>query len=134
MTVIQNDIISHDRWNSRRVPGHGPSLQVCLSKSNPLHVFPPFCGVGLVQVRSRIIDPDPQVTEQALEPAQDDQPPSTVSRAESEICICKSAWLKTSVYLMHDLKYNDLAFNWDPKPPLSYLGCNDPPNDFQIVT
>lgn len=91
MTVIQNDIISHDRWNSRRVPGHGPSLQVCLSKSNPLHVFPPFCGVGLVQVRSRNIDPDPQVTEQELESAQDDQPPSTVSRAESEICICKSA-------------------------------------------
>lgn len=91
MTVIQNHIISHDRWNSRTVPGHGPLLQACLSKGNPSHVFPLFCGAGLVHVRSRNIDPDPQVTEQGLESAQDDQPPSTVSRTESEICICKSA-------------------------------------------
>lgn len=58
-----------------------------LSKGVPSHVFPPFCGVGLVHVRSRIIDPVPQVTEQVVDPAQDDQPPSTGDKADPEIDI-----------------------------------------------
>lgn len=58
-----------------------------LSKGVPSHGFPPFCGVGLVQVRSRNIDPVPQVTEQVVDPAQDDQPPSTGDKADPEIDI-----------------------------------------------
>lgn len=53
-----------------------------------------------------------------------------VSRIEFEICICKSVWLKISMYFMYDLKYNDLVFNWDFKLFLLYLGCNDLFNDF----
>lgn len=80
------------RW----IPGHGPPLQMSLSKGVPSHVFPPFCGVGLVHVRSRIIDPVPQVTEQVVDPAQADQPPSTGDKADPEIDILLRVRDKTS--------------------------------------
>lgn len=55
----------------------------------PSQPFPPLCGDGLLQVRSRNIDPDPQVTEQVVDPVQDDQPPSTGDKADPKIGILR---------------------------------------------
>ena len=57
-------------------PGHLFSRHGFICLLGPTH-FPPFIGGGLVQVRSRVLVPFPQVFEQFDQAAQFDQRPFT---------------------------------------------------------
>ena len=64
------------------LPGQTPVLQDWNMRELSWHCLPPNCGGGLVQLRTRLCNPPPQVTLQLSHAPQDDQPPSTTIVSE----------------------------------------------------
>ena len=65
------------------IPGHARSVQLLVSVLFPAHVFPPFCGGGLVHVLARAAVPRPQ---DVLHDPQCDQTAQTPS-TETRLCV-----------------------------------------------
>ena len=66
----------------RLLPGQTPLLQDWYVTGLSWHCLPPHCGGGLVQLRTRLCNPPPQVTLQLSHAPQGDKPPSTIIVSE----------------------------------------------------
>lgn len=84
--------------------GHGSWLHVWRSPLWPWHVFPPHCGMGLVQVRTRVWVPPPHVAVHWLQSNQDDQYPSMGGQS----CVLHALF--------------SLLLPWQSSPPYCGLG------------
>ena len=68
--------------NPTQLPEQTPVLQDWNMRELSWHCLPPPCGGGLVQLRTRLCNPPPQVTLQLSHAPQDGKPPSTTIVSE----------------------------------------------------
>ena len=62
------------------LPGHGPASQPPDELTSPLQVFPPYAGVGFVQLLDLECVPEVQLTEHAPQEPQPAHPPWTANK------------------------------------------------------
>lgn len=87
-------------WWKYILPGQGFGLQLLNCRASPVHVAPPWTGVGLLHVRVRKLSPPPHETLHERYSPQEPQPPSTVK----EMIIIKIQILTISLYQFQTTK------------------------------
>ena len=71
-SIAENNLVS--------LPGHARSLHFCFCVLSPSQGLPPCNGAGLLQERSIVWTPPPQVTEHSDASDQSDHIPSTTMK------------------------------------------------------